>query len=182
MFTDLMIKNAFTLAIEAHTGQRYGNANQLPFMAHLWNVVGVGYDMGFADKHSKNFDSEITAALWLHDIIEDTDINYTTLKKKTSHRVAELVYLVTDELGRNRVERKQKTLAKIKDNEDGIAVKLCDRIANIEYTIATENTFGIWGMYAKEHSEFVRTLFNSEHSKCAKLWRRLDTIMQKGCH
>ena len=177
-----MGKNAFTIALEAHADQRYGNANQLPFLAHLWHVVGVGHDIGFCKQGHKLYNSELTAAMWLHDIIEDTNITYSVLKNRTSYRIAELVYSVTDELGRNRPERKQKTLKKLKDfGEDGIVVKLCDRIANLEYTVATENSRGKWGMYANEHSSFVQTLFNTDHKKCGKLWQRLDKIMEKGC-
>ena len=58
-------------------------------------------------------DQTMTSAGYLHDTIEDTDTSYRDLFDRFGEEVAELVYAVTSELGRNRAERNRKTCAKI---------------------------------------------------------------------
>jgi len=91
-------------------------------------------------------------AAYLHDIMEDTSISYKKIKTLYGEEVAEMVYCVTDELGRNRVEKKAKTLPKTASNPKAIELKLGDRIANIEHG-------GKIDMYAKEYSQFKGVLF-----------------------
>ena len=77
------------------------------------------------------YDESIIIGTILHDTLEDTTLSYNDIKKAFGKEVAEIVYCVTDELGRNRNERKEKTYPKIKANWKATVVKICDRIANI---------------------------------------------------
>ncbi len=53
---------------------------------------------------------DVQIACYLHDLIEDTKMNYTLIKDAFGEYIAGLVYAVTNELGRNREERVRKTL------------------------------------------------------------------------
>tara|TARA_R110000868_G_scaffold401649_2_gene677271 strand:- start:7479 stop:7910 length:432 start_codon:yes stop_codon:yes gene_type:complete len=105
----------------------------------------------------------------LHDTIEDCNISYNDIKDYFGEDVAEIVYCVTDELGRNRTERKAKTLPKIASNSDAVIVKLADRIANIKHG-------GKVDMYVKEYSQF-RDALKQPDKMVEPLWDELDSIM-----
>jgi predicted HD phosphohydrolase len=154
-----LIEKAKAFATRAHDGQMYGDK---PFIYHPGQVAKNAERFGF--------DEEVIAAAWLHDAIEDTDTTYHDIKQAVGKEVAELVYAVTDELGRNRRERAEKTLPKTRlAGSRAVGLKLCDRLAN-----AAENDRFL-GMYRKEYPDFRRVLFaEGEH---ATLWYLLDTAI-----
>lgn len=86
-----------------------------------------------------------------------------------------MVNILTDEEGRNRRERKQKTNYKLKnvlnDYEGALIVKVCDRLFNVSYSIATNNTSKM-KMYLAEHDDFYSSAFRS--GVCDDLWDRLN--------
>lgn len=151
---------AIQFAKEKHKGQKYG---EYDYSHHLDQVLEL----------AKQFteDEEILIACYLHDIIEDTSVNYGELRYIFGKRVAEIVYAVTDELGRNRKERKQKTYHKIKENSEAVFVKLCDRICNIKASVNNQNKLL---MYAKEHQEFVNNLYTN--GVLSGLWKEYLTL------
>lgn len=53
--------------------------------------------------------------------------------------MAEIVFCVTNEQGRNRKERIKRTYPKIRNNRWAQFVKLCDRIANVEHSLETKS-------------------------------------------
>jgi len=146
----------------AHSGQKYG---EKPFIYHPGRVAELVEEYGF--------DDHVIAAAWLHDAIEDTDMNYHEVRIGVGDdRVAELVYAVTDELGRNRRERAEKTLPKTRlAGSDAVGLKLCDRLAN-----ALENDHFL-GMYRKEYGKFRQVLYaRGEHED---IWDRLKTALAR---
>lgn len=114
------------------------------------------------------YSGKYIVAGYLHDVIEDAGISYNDIRVHFGVEVVEIVYCVTDELGRNREERKAKTLPKTASNNDAIIVKLADRIANIEHG-------GKVGMYAKEHSEFKSYLYKP--GICNEMWEHLEKLI-----
>ncbi|MDB5272241.1 MAG: hypothetical protein JWO58_608 [Chitinophagaceae bacterium] len=153
-------------ALQAHQGQRYGTKD---YSFHLEAVVAVAKAFQLNEK--------IVAACWLHDTIEDCTVSFQDIKEICGEEVAEIVYCVTDELGRNRKERKLKTYPKIKNNPDALCVKLCDRIANMQQSFLDHND-KLSAMYLEEHQEFKNQLF-SEHSTetVLLLWKRLEDLV-----
>lgn len=150
----------------AHAGQTYND--EVPYSFHLQQVVDVliRFNIG-----SPTF----LCAAWLHDCIEDTNRSYNDIKKRFGFEVAELVYAVTSELGRNRKERNEKTYPKIQKNEAALILKLADRIANTEYGAATD---GKNDMYSKEYPEFKKALFDAKHTATTlKMWNHLDRLL-----
>jgi len=114
-------ERALLVADKAHANQTY---DIYPYGYHIRQVVTIAEELGY--------DESIVVAAALHDTLEDTELSYNDLKKAFGVEVAEIVYCVTDELGRDRKERKEKTYPKIRSNWKAGVVKLCDRIANIQ--------------------------------------------------
>ena len=121
-------------------------------------------------------DHPIVLASILHDTLEDTEFNYNDLVAATSVEIAEIVYDVTDELGRNRFERHTKTYPKTAANPKAILVKLADRIANTRHSKRGETRF--FKMYRREYNEFREALYNetyfSDYPQMKVLWEILD--------
>lgn len=140
------IEKARIFAQTWHGEQKYGEE---PYIKHLDHVYEI------ATKFELN--ETIQIATYLHDILEDTECTFEKIWKQFGWEVAQLVFLVTDELGRNRQERKQKTYSKIRSNPDAILLKLCDRIANID--ASSRNNQELFQMYKNEHEEFLTELF-----------------------
>lgn len=109
----------------------------------------------------------------LHDIVEDTGVKISEVRKLFGSQVSEIVDLVTDCDGDNRKERHEKTYPLIATNHDAIIVKLADRITNIEYSIATNN-LKQFRKYQKEYKFFRSCLYLEEHTEAKSMWDCLD--------
>lgn len=162
-----VIEKAKKRALHWHGDQKYGDK---PYSFHLNSVAQIGVDAGLP--------AQVIAACWLHDVLEDCPVNYSEIKKEFGAEIAEMVYCVTDELGRNRKERKLKTYPKLSKNRDAICIKLCDRIANIESSLA--NNPGLLSMYKKEHPEFVKWLKKDDLNPAELfLWQWLEGLVSE---
>ena len=157
---------AFHLAERRHGSQKYG---ELPYIYHLKKTAQVAEELMLQE--------EIVIACILHDILEDTSTTYQEIKADFGFEIAEMVYAVTDELGRNRRERKEKTYPKIAANWKATMVKVCDRIANIEHCIQEGNT-DLLDMYAKEHESFYMALkVKGIGAGTIGAWERLNNLI-----
>jgi (p)ppGpp synthase/HD superfamily hydrolase len=143
-------ERALLVADKAHANQTY---DIYPYGYHIRQVVKIAEELGY--------DKSIIVASALHDTLEDTELSYNDLKKSFGEEVAEIVYCVTDELGRNRKERKAKTYPKIKGNWKATVVKICDRIANMQQS--KEYNKRLFEMYQKEHDTFCSSLMCKDH-------------------
>jgi (p)ppGpp synthase/HD superfamily hydrolase len=119
-----------------------------------------------------SYGDEIQVACILHDSLEDTELSYNDIKRAFGIDIAEIVYAVTDELGRNRKEKKEKTYLKIKGNWKAIAVKICDRIANINHSKIYNSR--LYKMYLAEHKVFCEKLRDDTMLEIMKAWNMLD--------
>lgn len=157
----------------AHAGQLY--AEEVTYTHHLECVVEVLKRFGFTDP-------VMISAGYMHDCVEDTTRSYNDIKTRFGEEVAELVYAVTNELGRNRKERNEKTYPKIRGNRGATALKLADRIANVEYSLANG---GKDDMYAKEYPGFKAALCVPSQdwieglpdSAIDRMWTTLDRLL-----
>jgi (p)ppGpp synthase/HD superfamily hydrolase len=159
-YTDKTYKEARMVAVKAHSNQSYDEI--FPYEKHLDDVVDVLKRFGFSGKY--------IVAGYLHDSIEDDGISYNDIKKHFGVDVAEMVYCVTDEIGRNRKEKKEKTLPKTASNPDAIILKLADRIANIQHG-------GKVDMYLKEYQEFKGALYLNTPADGKAMWGHLDILL-----
>lgn len=156
-------EKAFLVADKAHSNQSY---DIYPYGYHIRHVVRIAEELGY--------DESIIVACILHDTLEDTSLSYNDIKNSFGEEVAEIVYCVTDELGRNRKERKEKTYPKIKNNYKAVIVKICDRIANIEHS-KKEGNKSLLEMYKKEHALFKEMIHN-EHVEIVRAWNKLENV------
>jgi len=152
-----------------HFGQRYGTHD---YTYHLQQVEMVLNRFGFHD-------DELRISAWLHDVIEDTGISYDKLKSGFGEGIADIVYAVTNEMGRNRKERYAKTYPKIKANRSGLLIKLADRIANIEFSKGSNTNYV--KMYEREWPTFEEELHDpAENDKrVIKMWSYLESLFEK---
>lgn len=160
-----MLRDAFIFALKSHKEQKYGDQS---FIVHLYDVVSVLIEFGF---RSKKF---LTAA-WLHDAIEDTPATYQDIARIASVEVAEIVFALTDELGRNRKERKERTLPKVKANHNALIVKLADWIANLRECYRNSPRF--LQMYQKEYPYF-RDMCYKDNVSLMPMWNELDRLIK----
>jgi (p)ppGpp synthase/HD superfamily hydrolase len=161
-------ERALMVAEKAHATQTY---DIYPYMYHVRQVVKIAEELGF--------DESIIVACALHDTLEDTELSYNDIKTAFGLEVAEIVFAVTDELGRNRKERKEKTYPKIRANWKAVIVKICDRIANIEQSKTYNEK--LFQMYQKEHEDFCRNIMSAEHphNETNKAWKRLNLLIEE---
>jgi len=150
------------------------DANQLydgkAYVTHLQDVVNVLMDFDVTDR-------SILAAAYLHDIMEDCKVPRSVLDELFGVDVGMLVWCVTDEEGVNRKERKAKTYGKIKANDNAVAIKLADRIANVEHSIQSKN-IRMFKMYRKEMADFTAALYTP--NLLESMWNRLREAIAEG--
>ena len=158
-------ERAFLVAEKAHANQTY---DIYPYMYHIKHVVDIAESLYFGES--------IIIACILHDTLEDSDLSYNDIKKAFDEEVAEIVYDVTDELGRNRKERKEKTYPKIKKNWQATAVKICDRIANMVHSKMYNKK--LYDMYKKEYFAFHNGVSSDDHPKrfLDQAWSKLKEL------
>lgn len=122
-------------------------------MSYFKHRVGVteGFDLYATEQ-----------GVWLHDLLEDSwRISYNDLKSKYGTKVAEIVFLVTEEKGRTRSERhNHKYFTGIASMDEAILVKLCDNLANVIFSCYSG--FGMYKKYKSEYSTFKSYLYKEE--------------------
>jgi (p)ppGpp synthase/HD superfamily hydrolase len=69
--------------------------------------------------------------VYLHDVIEDCRKTYNDMKETFGEAVAEAVYALTNEKGRNRKERANNAYhADLRNNRAAWFIQICDRLAS----------------------------------------------------
>ena len=155
------VKESRLVALKAHGDQPYDKI--YPYIKHIDDVTNVLKRFGITLP-------KYLIAARLHDSIEDGCLSYKNIKLHFGEAVAEMVYAVTDELGRTREEKKRKTLPKTAKNPDGVIIKLADRIANVEHG-------GKISMYKEEYDEFRKILY-TYNELAEPLWLHLDKLLE----
>ncbi len=130
-----------------------------PYSVHL-SMVALN-EVRFIDCIPTQNQNDVILACWLHETIENCRLTYNDIKLVAGETVANIVYAVTNEKGKNRKERANDLYY------DGIRktmwakyVKLCDRLANVQYSY--DNMSKMYDVYQKENDAFLETLFPNE--------------------
>jgi len=117
----------------------------------------------------------IRLACWSHDVPEDTTKTLEDLlAARFPKRSVSVTWRVTDEPGKNRDERKKFTYPKIAQDWMAIAVKLCDRIANVEHSINNKKRMR---KNRREYPKFRTALYNPSHGRLSAMWEHLDQLI-----
>lgn len=167
---------AFKMHDEPSQSQRYGSA---PYSKHLMDVKA------FKDKYAYYLDSDehedTECAIFLHDVVEDTETTPNMLKHLFNNRIAGIVLSVSNERGWDKKEVLFKTLPKIWQNRLAKFVKLCDRLAN---TTNSKNGYdkksaSLFVRYKEEYPVFRYALkVNGEFDD---MWDELDKLYGYVC-
>lgn len=153
---------ASKFAINSHkfTNHLY---DKQPYSVHLILVVNTA--LKFVSKDKEIYNQYLTnedvytiiAACWNHDVIEDCRKSFNDVKKAIGEKSANVVYAVSNEKGKNRAERaNSKYYHGIKNTRFATFVKLCDRIANVEYS--KETNISMFSTYCREYPKFKKSL------------------------
>ena len=157
--------------LDQHRNTNHMYDTYLPYEFHLRMVHQVGIDFkNLLDNKLDYFTGKEAAELkrneecvslrtaclratFGHDLIEDTRVSYNDVMNHLGQEAADIVYAVTNEKGKNRKERGNiKYYEGIRQTPGAVFVKLCDRIANVQYSKMTKSR--MFEMYRKEHSDF----------------------------
>lgn len=168
-----LLRDARSISLRAHFMQDWGGWN---YQVHLDRVDDAICDFGFGDKSIFGYRRRVAAIF--HDMIEDCGWSYNDIAdfvKSTIGTawgdpkvVANICFALTDEKGRNRIERKpDKLYDEMASERDYIVGKNADRIVNRERA-------GKGEMYDQEYPEYREKLYVKGH--CDNMWAYLDEI------
>lgn len=166
--------------------------NNLPFIfEEAWECGFIADDI-YKQSLLNDYIKCYYAAL-LHDTIEDARLTYNDVKRLVSSHnsfhftdydkeedhtyhhilmineedVADIVYAVTNEKGKNRSERaNDKYYQGIRENKLAVIVKICDRLANVLYSKMMGSR--MLDVYKKEHEHFINSVIEDKDSEFYK--------------
>lgn len=163
--------NSIAWCIAKHTETNHFYDFYLPYEFHLRMVNNVAqqfkhllddevdYYTGKKEYGTHGKDETVTLrdavmiAVWGHDLIEDARVSFNDVKMHLGPEAADIIYAVTNEKGKNRAERaNSKYYEGIRNTPGAVFVKLCDRIANVQYSKLTKSR--MFEMYKEENVSF----------------------------
>lgn len=150
----------------------------LPYEFHLRMVVEVAKKFQNLITYGADLESVMLGA-WGHDLIEDTRVSYNDVKEELGGMAADIVYACSNEKGKNRKERANyKYYDGIRTTPYAVFVKLCDRIANVQYSKMSGSR--MFEMYRKENSDFMTQLGWAEvkHHEYEEMFRYLANLFE----
>ena len=174
----------FDLIIEAHHKTNHFYDEYIPYEFHLRMALTIA--KRFIHLIPEQFRFIVLAAVIAHDSIEDVRVTYGDVVKyakkcgasdNEATMIAEMVRAVTnDGRGRNREERMPDYIyEEIRTTFFSVFVKLCDRLANVQYGLITGGTMP--GKYKKENPHFKQKLYVADLYE--DMWKELDDIFEK---
>lgn len=119
-------QKARNFAIEAHDGQRRKSDKEKPMIIHPINVANI--------LEEYQFDENVIAAGYLHDVVEDTKYDLKKIKELFGEDIASLVNGASElDKSLSWEERKKHTIETIKDLDIRHKAVVCaDKISNLE--------------------------------------------------
>ena len=153
----------------------YATLHHVIRKGQMYGVVPYTHHLDQADRVLARFGETrpvMRTAIWLHDVVEDTDVKLRDIEENFGDEVARLVGAVTSEQGPNRATRNALTYPKIRRaGSDAVRIKLADRIANVE------NGGGSLSMYVREYPDFRHALYDPSDCENFAMWAGLDSIL-----
>jgi (p)ppGpp synthase/HD superfamily hydrolase len=170
----VQINNQIAWCIDQHRSTNHMYDTYLPYEFHLRMVATAAND--FIHLAPKHIQVNCLLAAYGHDLIEDTRVSYNDVKASLGEQAADIVYAVTNEKGKNRKERaNDKYYQGIRETPGAVFVKLCDRIANVQYSKMTQSR--MFEMYKKENPNFIKALGYSETHELAPMFDYLNNLL-----
>jgi (p)ppGpp synthase/HD superfamily hydrolase len=181
--------------IDQHRNTNHFYDTYLPYEFHLRMVNQVAKDFKHLLDDTKDYftgenyrgpmQGQVTLknacliATYGHDLIEDCRVSYNDVKEHLGEEAANIIYAVSNEKGKTRKERANvKYYEGIRNTPGAVFVKLCDRIANVQYSKMTKSR--MFEMYNKENDDFMTELgygFNNSH-ECSVMFDYLVGLFE----
>lgn len=163
----LLKTKAREFALKHHGEQKYG---EHPYIVHLDAVAELVQGYG-----------ETAAVIaYLHDVVEDTDVTLSEISKKFGALIADCVAVLTDEPGKDRKERKERTYRKMAQvagkTEIALVVKSADRLANMRACLA-DGKERLLAVYKEEHPAFEKAVYRP--GLCDEIWVELTELTKE---
>ena len=169
--------------IDKHNETNHMYDAYLPYEFHLRMVAKVAEK--YIELIPDSNDGEtalrdtVLLAAYGHDLIEDTRVSYNDVKENLGLGPADIIYACTNEKGKNRKERaNDKYYEGIRNTRGAVFVKLCDRIANVQYSKMTGSR--MFDMYSKENDNFLTSLgfVEGQHNTLEKMSDYLKNLLK----
>lgn len=157
---------------DVECNQKYNKI--LPYSFHLSLVEKQAYKFIHLIEGDTNQWNVLKSALG-HDSIEDARVSYNDIKQLFGFEVAEIIYLCTENKGRNRLARKSKEFyQELATNDLAVYVKLCDIIANSLFSLTTNSS--MFNKYKQEYEDKVYSLLYKD--KYAEMFSFLNKLYE----
>lgn len=175
MKNEALLVKAMKLAIKSHNDTNH-TYDDVPYSVHL--ALAAHYAEHYIMLLPEEVRENVLSAVWLHDTIEDCRLTYNDLKNVVGEEVAQLVYAVTNEKGRTRAERANDVYYKgICETSYAVYVKLCDRLANVQYANVFNNV-RMREIYRSENEHFLQRLQGDCLDLCWPMVENLKNMLQ----
>jgi (p)ppGpp synthase/HD superfamily hydrolase len=151
--------------------QKYNKT--LPYSFHLEMVAAQARKFEHLIPVDDPYNSAVWIAIWGHDSLEDARLNYSEIKEMWGEIAADIIYLCTEDKGKNRIQKKSHTwYNQLKTNDLAVFVKLCDIMANVKFSLLAN--LSMFDMYRREYSEMVAPHLYCEEYK--EMFNHLKSI------
>ncbi len=172
-----IVDTAREFAFKCHTETNH-TYDGMPYSVHL--KMAERWADTFIHLVAYNDRPTVMSGVICHDTIEDTRISWNELRKAVGSEVADIVYALTNEKGKNRAERANSKYYKgIRSNPYAVFGKLCDRLANAEYSfgkwLKDRNSGSMYEKYQAENEKFIWNLVKPE-------WFEVSEWLLKLCY
>lgn len=125
------LDKAVKFALERHGDQEYGGQGSgIPYVYHLAMV-----DKNFTQRNGYGFNDTARRAVWLHDVVEDTDTSVQEISILFGRRVGHAVDCLTKRKG----ESYDDYLVRVNSDDLACEIKFCDASANMMQGISEGN-------------------------------------------
>ncbi len=166
---ELLIEQAKKFALESHSNHFYPDGR--PYFSHLESVCNLTKQ---ATLYNSSLDQgTLLSVSYLHDCIEDTQVNYEDIVAMFGNEIGSAVASLTKDKNLSKEEQIQDSLNRILlTSKEAQIVKLADRIANLYQTLLLNDnkwTFQYKEYYRKESLFINKVLGKSSHYLSKKL-------------
>lgn len=145
-----MIRRAAAFAAKAHEGM-IRKGSRIPYIYHPMEVALIVAQM--------TDDPEVIAAVYLHDVLEDTSVTPEEIQGEFGARVLSLVQAESEDKSLTWKERKANTVAHLKRAPREVKLlTLGDKLSNMRSTARDYMVIGdeIWQRFNEKHRESHR--------------------------
>jgi (p)ppGpp synthase/HD superfamily hydrolase len=175
---DELILSAADYAQIAHHGQTRKYDSKTPYIHHPARVAGRTALLPLAT-------SEMVAAAFLHDVVEDCDRTVTQIEKRFGTAVAKLVYDLTNQFTKakfpylNRQDRKAKEMGRLSGvSKEAKQIKMLDRIDNLR-ELPPDPGLDFPKLYVAESQELLKAIGDGSLELKTELEHEINRLERK---